>query len=267
TALKLDPRNVGALSESAALALSENDPALATMYLERLEAIAPASAGVKILRARVFFANGRVTEAIGQLDEMTASPEAEQLRKDILSSTSVDASELVKQLANEPKNTIVLGKLCSLLRVKEPLKALEYCRQAVSADPSRIENAIGFGAALIQAKRFDDAIAVFRKLVPMAPDNSTVRTNLATALFFAKRYAEAKTEFRWLTESQPNLAVAYYFLAIAHDHLGEYVDAMANYQQFLRLADPKSTLEIEKVNLRLPGLQKQIRDGKGKKSY
>ena len=46
----------------------------------------------------------------------------------------------------------------------------------------------------------------------------------------------------------------------------EFVDASANYQQFLRIADPESSkLEIEKVNLRLPALQKLIKDGKGKK--
>jgi hypothetical protein len=59
------------------------------------------------------------------------------------------------------------------------------------------------------------------------------------------------------------LAIAYYFLAIAHDNLGEYMDAMANYQQFLKLADATSNkLEIEKVNLRLPVLQKQIKEKK-----
>jgi tetratricopeptide (TPR) repeat protein len=87
-----------------------------------------------------------------------------------------------------------------------------------------------------------------------------------TALFFSKKYAEAKPEYRWLTEHQPNLAAAYYFLALTHDQLGEFADAMANYQQFLRLADKKSSEEVEKVNLRLPGLQKQLRSGKGKRS-
>ena len=67
--------------------------------------------------------------------------------------------------------------------------------------------------------------------------------------------------------AQPTSAAAFYFLAIIHDQLNEYLDAMANYQQYLKLADPGSNkLEIEKVNLRLPGLQKQIKDGKGKKT-
>ncbi len=40
---------------------------------------------------------------------------------------------------------------------------------------------------------------------------------------------------------------------------------MANYQQFLKIADPNDNkLEIEKVNLRLPTLEKLIKK-KGKK--
>ncbi len=81
-----------------------------------------------------------------------------------------------------------------------------------------------------------------------------------------KRFPEAKTEYQWLTEKQPNLVIAYYFLAIAHDNLGEYFDSMANYQQFLKIADAtENKLEIEKINLRLPSLQKQIKEKKGKK--
>ncbi len=89
--------------------------------------------------------------------------------------------------------------------------------------------------------------------------------NLATALFQLKKYEEAIPEFFWLAEKQPDLPITYYFLAISHDSLGKYMDAMANYQQFLRIADAnENKLEIEKVNLRLPGLQKLIKQNKGK---
>jgi len=91
--------------------------------------------------------------------------------------------------------------------------------------------------------------------------------NLATALFQLKRYNEAKVQFQWITGKQPDNVVAYYFLAIAHDELSEYGDAMANYQIFLRKADPKTNqLEIDKVNLRLPVLQRQLDAGKGRKN-
>jgi Flp pilus assembly protein TadD len=143
---------------------------------------------------------------------------------------------------------------------------LEYCRRASEASPDSVQPVIGYAAALVQAKQYADAVIVLRRLITIAPDNSTARANLATALFQLKRYPEAKTEFRWLTDHRPDQPIAYYFLGIVHDHLLEFADAAANYQQFLRLADPGSSkLEIEKVNLRLPAVLKLIKEGKGKK--
>jgi tetratricopeptide (TPR) repeat protein len=267
-ALAMEPKNATALSEGIEFALAENDSNQASAYLGTLESVSPTSNNVKVLRARVLYASGNAAESLRTLDTIAnPTPEAAALRNEIILQTTVDTTELEKQLVSDPKNGGVLGKLCSLMRTKDPAKALDYCRRAVEAEPDRIEHAIGFGAALIQAKRFDDAIVILRRLAPLAPENSTIHANLATALFFAKRYAEAKTEYRWLTERQPNLAAGFYFLAITHDQLGEYLDAMANYQQFLRLADSSvNGVEIEKVNLRLPGLQKQIKDHKGKRN-
>jgi tetratricopeptide (TPR) repeat protein len=143
---------------------------------------------------------------------------------------------------------------------------MEFCRRASDAEPNKIEHAIGYGAALVQAKQYAPAAALFQKLAGVAPDNLTVRANFATALFQLKRYNEAKAQFIWLTEKQPSNAAAYFFLAVAHDELAEYPDAMANYQLFLKHADPKANeLEIDKVNLRLPILQKQLDAGKGRK--
>ena len=146
------------------------------------------------------------------------------------------------------------------------MKAIDYCRRASEFEPNELSHAIGFGAALVQAKQYEQAAGLFRKLLTLAPENATIRANLATALFQLKRYAEAKPEFRWLTEKQPESAAAFYFLGIVHDRLGEYLDALATYQQFLRVADAeKDKLDIEKVNLRMPAVQKLARERKGKR--
>ncbi|HMJ09211.1 MAG TPA: hypothetical protein VK468_09405, partial [Pyrinomonadaceae bacterium] len=88
-----------------------------------------------------------------------------------------------------------------------------------------------------------------------------------TALFQLNRYDEARAEYEWITQRQPSNAAGFFFLAITHDHLGDFLDAMANYQQFLKIAEAKQfALEIEKVKLRLPSLERQIKDGKGKKN-
>ncbi len=267
-ALALDPRNRFALSELTEIALAEGDTVKASETVSVLERIGPDTDETRLLRARVHAAYGRNDEALKLIDAIKGplADEAAAFRKRLVAATSDNAAELEKQLADNPANGTILGRLCSLYRVDAPAKAIEYCRRASEAEPNNINHAIGFGAALVQAKMFDQAVGLFRKLLTIAPDNSTAHANLATALFQLKRYAEAKQEYEWLTAKQPDLPAAFFFLAICHDQLAEYLDAMANYQQFLRIADPaKNQLEIEKVELRIPILQRQIKEKKGKK--
>lgn len=260
-ALAIEPKNKSALNERAEIALSDGDFTGATETAKTLAQISPDSPDVKFLQARIFAAQSKTDEALKIIDSIAApSPKILSWRNSISARSSVNVEYLEKLIEKEPKNAAVLGRLCNLLRTENPSKALEYCRRASDAEPNNINHAIGFGAALVQVKQFDNAVIIFKKLAEIAPDNSTIRANLATALFQLKKFPEAKAEYQWLTEKQPELPIAYYFLAIAHDNLGEYLDAMANYQQFLKLADATSDkLEIEKVNLRLPSLQNQIK--------
>jgi hypothetical protein len=69
-----------------------------------------------------------------------------------------------------------------------------------------------------------------------------------------------------LAQAKPDLAATYFFIATAHDYLGEYPAALAAYETFLARADEQTNkLEIEKVNLRLPSLRNQVKRGEGVK--
>jgi len=267
-ALAIEPTNSYALSEQIEISLAEGDFQRAVSDAQTLVKSAPHSASAKLFLACSYAESGNPAEALKILDEMDAgNAEVALLKDSITSQGATDVGALEKQLEKDAKNAAILGRLCGLTRASNPAKSLEYCRRAAEAEPNNVNHAVGYGAALVQAKQFETAAALLRKILGISPDNFTARANLATALFQLKRYNEAKFEYRWLAEKKPDLAVTYYFLAISHDSLGEYMDAMANYQQFLKLADAKQNgLEIEKVNLRLPTLQKQIKENgrKGK---
>jgi tetratricopeptide (TPR) repeat protein len=265
--LEIDPKNISMLALLASNAIADDDLSKANELIKRIEAIEPAAAELQYLKVRVLVACGKNEEALKFIDSIT-NPSADlvAIRSQLGVAAETDAPKLEKLLESEPRNVAVLSRLCSLLRVNEPLRAMDFCRRASEAEPNKIEHAVGYGAAMLQAKQFGPASALFQKLVGIAPDNITVRANFATALFQLKRYNEAKAQFTWLSEKQPSNAVAYFFLAVSHDELGEYPDAMANYQLFLKHADAKTNqLEIDKVNLRLPILQRQLDAGKGKK--
>ena len=266
-AFEIDPNDKPALMERADIALVEGDKTTAQTLLEKLSKIAPDSNDTKILQARVYAADGNTDQAIKILDSIgNPSPETTALRDKLNANAVTSVQDLEKNLKQNEGNAFILGRLCSLLRKENPVKALDYCRRASEAEPNNINHAVGYGAALVQGQQYEPAVTLLRRILQIAPDNYTAHANLATALFQQKKYEEAIPEFFWLAEKQPDLPITYYFLAIAHDNLGKYSDAMANYQQFLKIADPgENKLEIEKVNLRLPSLQKLIKQNKGKK--
>lgn len=266
-AIEIDPFDKMALAERAEIALSEADYKAAFEDAIKLRQITSDSTDSIFLLARINASQGNFDESLKILDRIkNPSAEIATFRDKIVANNSQNAAELEKQLETDPRNAALLGRLCGLLRVENPIKALDYCRIASEVEPNNISHAIGYGAALVQAKKFSNAIELFKKLLEISPENYTIRANLATAYFQSGRFAEAKNEYLWITKKQPELPIAFYFLAISHDKLEEYMDAVANYQQFLRLAtEAENKLEIEKVNLRLPGLQKLIKQGKGKK--
>lgn len=267
-ALAIDPKDVAMLSFLASASIERKDPEKALELIKRIEAADPKAQEIAFLKARYFLATGKPDDALKVINAVPdPSKELAELKSKIVAATTTDIPALEKQLAAEPRNIIALSRFCSLLRISEPLRAMEYCRRASDVEPNNIEHVIGFGGAMLQAKQYLEAAALFQKLSVSAPDNYTVRANLATVLFQLKRYNDAKVQFEWLIEKQPTNAATLYFLAITHDELEEYADAMANYQAFLKHADPKlNQLEIDKVNLRLPVLQRQMKSGKGRKS-
>lgn len=259
-ALAIDPKNFVALNDRAEISLSEGDFTNAVEDAKKLIQISPDSINAKLLLARIYAASGQIAEAVNILDSLNQNETAViEFKKALDKRGNESIADLEKMLENEPKNIAAIERLCILTRTENPEKSLDYCRRASELEPGNINHAVGYGAALVQAKRFAEAANLLYKIKEIAPDNYTARANLAAALFQLKNYPQAKIEYRWLTEKQPDLPIAYYFLAIVHDNLAEYLDAMANYQQFLRLADPQiNQLEMDKVNLRLPSLQKLI---------
>ncbi|MGI8555190.1 MAG: tetratricopeptide repeat protein [Pyrinomonadaceae bacterium] len=265
-ALAINPNDDFALSETAEMFLAAGNFAKATEAAKSLVRVLPHSTSAKILLARAFLGGGKTADALEILDNLDSSnAEVVALKDSLLINNSQDAAMLENQLAKEPKNADILSRLCVLRRVSNPPQALDYCRRASEIEPNNLNHYIAYGAALVQAKQFENAISLFRKVLQIAPGNYTAHANLATALFESKNYAAAKTEYEWLAKKEPDLAITYYLLGITHDQLQEYAEALENYQKFLSLADNKQNqLEIDKVNLRLPSLQKLIKQ-KGKK--
>jgi len=161
---------------------------------------------------------------------------------------------------------MLLARLGASYRTDDPARSLEFYRRANEIDPRNADYATGYAAALVQSRRFAEAVSILRRVTATDPGNYIAHANLATALYELKRFDEALPEYRWLLATKPDLIVTYYFIATAHDKMGEFENALAAYEIFLARADAKvNELEIEKVKLRLPVLRRQIKLGQGVK--
>ena len=159
-----------------------------------------------------------------------------------------------------------MGRLGASYRTDDPARSLDFYRKASQIQPEAPEYAIGYGAALVQARRFPEAAHILAQVVKVTPENYIARANFATALYESKRYQEAIPQYQWILSAKPEVAVAHYFIATSHDYLGEYPQALASYEKFLSAADASSNqLEIDKVKLRLPLLKRQIERKEGVK--
>ena len=276
-ALAEEPENVAALIERADLLTDEKNFELAIADLKAAAKLKPTDKAVNSRLANLLQQTGKTDEA--QSVAKSAGIEVQQANgaggvagspEDIEAANSADPAiarkALEKLLEKNPNNAMLFGRLGLSYRTDDPARSLEFYRKASELQPNAPEYALGYGAALVQARRFAQAAYVLRQVVKSTPDDYVAHANLATALYESKRYQEAVPEYEWILSAKPEVVVAHFFIATAHDYLGEYPEALASYEKFLTVADGKTNqLEIDKVKLRLPTLRRQIQLGEGVK--
>jgi len=271
-ALALDSSNWVAHLERAEFLLADGAPEKRERALADLRALQEAArtdARLAVNVAGLYLRAEHRAEALQTLDgldeELKKSPEVIAERDQIAADSENGAearAALEEIIKRDPRNAPALARLGALYRTTDPERSLEYYRRAAEIEPRNADYATGYGAALVQARRFAEAADLLRRITRVAPDNYTAHANLATALDELKLYDQALVEYEWINKAKPDLAVTYFFIARAHDLLGQYKEALTAYETFLARADPqKNELEIEKVNLRLPSLRRQVARG------
>jgi tetratricopeptide (TPR) repeat protein len=275
-ALALVPNDTTARMQRAELRAAAGDFERAiedAVAASRSSSNAAESLSASLLLARIQAQAGKKDAALKTLDALDETikrlPEVTALRSTITATDEPDAescAQMSRLLETDERNTGLLARLGACYRLSDPARSLDYYRRASDLDSSNIDHASGYAAALVQARRFAEAVAITRRILAVAPDNYTAHANLAIALYEMKRYVEALAEYKWLLEAKPDLTVAYFFIATSYDFLGQYPEALSAYETFLARANPKDNqLEIEKINLRLPLLRRQIARGEGVK--
>ena len=278
--LRREPENGAAYRYRAEIALAANrwEEALADL---RLAARFDPKPEIRLRLAEVLVRAKKTDEVIALYRQILQEQPGNAQAQTALAALTLEAgaagdaiAQLETLLKAEPNRADVRAKLAELLLPTAPEKALEQYAAASRLDPNQIQYQIGASSALVRLRRFQEAVPALRQALAKNPREELAyfaHTNLATALFELDDFPNAAREFLWILEhpqagaDRKRTAVAVYFLGICFDKLGDYEQALRAYNQFLSLATADNQLEIDKIKLRLPSLQRQIKEGKGKK--
>jgi tetratricopeptide (TPR) repeat protein len=274
-ALKLNPSDTNARRYRAdlRLRLGDHQGAISDLqiYEQTARGLTEFSQGYQL--AQMYARASSHADAQRVLDRL---PERDQQRAEVITlraelagdaeSNPQAVAALEDLLKRSPNDTNLLARLGNAYRRTNPAKSQDYYYRANQIDPQNPKYAVGYAAALIQARKFAEAEPILKRVIALTPNDYTAHANLALALYEMKRFAEALPHYEWVADAKPEIAATYFFIATAHDNLAEYKQALDAYEKFLSHADPANNkLEIDKVNLRLPILRAQIKRGEGVK--
>ena len=164
-----------------------------------------------------------------------------------------------------PDNIDLLVVAGDVYSKERPDLAAGYYKRALGLNPSNNVVRVELAASLVRSRQFAQAITVVSDALTREPDNYQAHANMATALFELKQYPRAAAEFAWMVRTRPDSVVAYYFLAISFDRMGDCEQALAAYEAFLRKADPAANKkETDDAGIRASLLRKLAKEGKCK---
>ncbi len=104
--------------------------------------------------------------------------------------------ELRKEVEVDPRNTVALYVLGEMARQESDWpEAIARFSSAARLDANFGDAFLGWGAALISVKRFEEAIAPLQQAARLEPANTAVHYNLGMALLRSGKKEEADREF------------------------------------------------------------------------
>jgi tetratricopeptide (TPR) repeat protein len=114
--------------------------------------------------------------------------------------------------------------------------AAKSAAAAVKADPNDATAQFYLGAALVRAKRFEEARTALRLAVRGGFDEPMVNHQIGLSYLFAEKWKEAKDAFDLGLSVDPRYAPMYFYRAMAWDKLGRKADMLIDLDQYVKLA-------------------------------
>lgn len=136
------------------------------------------------------------------------------------------------------------------LAARRPDEALALFDRVLADAPDDIDALIGRGRALNNLRRHDEAEAAFRTALARAPGDARLHNFLGHVLRAAGRAEEALQQFRAAVAAQPDLPVAHYNVGTVLAGQGDYAAAVEAFQRSITLGTetPAVLLNLAELN-------------------
>jgi len=181
---------------------------LSARAAQKLAAVAPESTETRKLNAEALELQGKWDDAAKQYEEILKKTPDERgihfrLGRVYLSKPggtpddiALGKKELREEIVVDPKNTAALYILGEMARQESDWQeAIEKFSAAAKLDANFGDAFMGWGAALIAERKFDEAVAPLRQAARLQPGNTAAHYNLGLALLRSGKKDEADKEF------------------------------------------------------------------------
>ena len=113
--------------------------------------------------------------------------------------------------------------------------AIDAYRNAIAADPTRLDARTNLGRLLHEAGRLDEAEAVYREALRACGNDALLLYNFGVLLDDRDRKVEAMAAYQLALSSDPSMADCHYNLALLYEELERPKDAIRHMAQYRRL--------------------------------
>jgi len=211
---------VGALLPAAAASESSRRTRLSLVAIFSAAALIGSAAVTKHLRAgvaeltsiRLLIAQGKNSEAITELQQLTAREPQFAAAQDLLASLYLSGGDYPKAIsafekanAADPANPTYQRQLgTAYLAAKQYDQAIAFFQKLVRASPSDWRNFLGLGYSYAGLQQYDSAISAFSQAVTLDPKSPAPQFALGQAQLKAGRFTDAQVTYRRLLKEYPN---------------------------------------------------------------
>ncbi|HEX3315378.1 MAG TPA: tetratricopeptide repeat protein, partial [Gemmataceae bacterium] len=130
--------------------------------------------------------------------------------------------------------------------VEKQLAEAPQIREA--ADPKSLS---ALGKAYVKLRRYDDAVANFKRILEQNPNNVDALNDLAVAYLYLGRRDESRATYRRIIEIDPKHAAAHNGLGVELNDQGRFDEALVEYEKALAIEPNNAGAHFNRAVLRL----------------